>query len=468
MLTCTKPTATSRLRTANTNTKATVLIHGHNWTIHLTFACEETDANGFVVDFGKLKFLKEWIDTHLDHACLLNEDDPEKDGLLEQFGHLFKAYVLPNCSSEGWHAPAHDPRHHGTHPQRGARMDHRRGNRRRHEELCTLCDSLVRRALTRLSARWTGDGIAVKVTTHHSVRSITSHARNAIPWSIHPFSTTPCHTHSPSMSSSTAFKAKAVTQDVQPSSSAPLAVLYIAPVRFRRHVAPDYIQNGCTPSNRITGRVARASEAEFAVITGGEPAIHDLSPLTDALHRAGLAVHLETSGAFPIRGRFDWITLSPKRWKLPLAENISRADEFKVIVDHAEAIQEYVDCLKRIAGGSIRSDLPLKAVSTPTAKQIPIWLHPEWSQHQNREILNAITDWIKTHGSPFRAGWQLHKHYAADLQDVRSAPAAPSVVSPTRDLIAALVSPNHSGDTRSTPCRHRCVPEMKKPAFAGF
>lgn len=77
------------------------LIHGHNWAITLTFACRETDANGFVVDFGKLKYLKEWIDLNLDHACLLNEDDPERETLLSQFGHLFKVYVLPNCSSEG-------------------------------------------------------------------------------------------------------------------------------------------------------------------------------------------------------------------------------------------------------------------------------------------------------------------------------------------------------------------------------
>ena len=77
------------------------LIHGHNWAITLTFACKETDENGFVVDFGKLKYLKEWIDSNLDHACLLNKDDPEKDALLGQFGHLFKVYVLPNCSSEG-------------------------------------------------------------------------------------------------------------------------------------------------------------------------------------------------------------------------------------------------------------------------------------------------------------------------------------------------------------------------------
>jgi 6-pyruvoyltetrahydropterin/6-carboxytetrahydropterin synthase len=77
------------------------LIHGHNWAITLTFACSETDKNGFVVDFGQIKYLKAWIDENLDHACLLNESDPEKDNLLAQFGHLFKPYILPNCSCEG-------------------------------------------------------------------------------------------------------------------------------------------------------------------------------------------------------------------------------------------------------------------------------------------------------------------------------------------------------------------------------
>lgn len=77
------------------------LIHGHNWAITLTFACRETDANGFVVDFGKLGYLKDWIAEHLDHACLFNEKDPEKETLLESHSRIFKAYVLPNCSCEG-------------------------------------------------------------------------------------------------------------------------------------------------------------------------------------------------------------------------------------------------------------------------------------------------------------------------------------------------------------------------------
>lgn len=175
---------------------------------------------------------------------------------------------------------------------------------------------------------------------------------------------------------------------------------------------PDYIPKHI---NRLKPETLAASvaqtQAEFTVITGGEPAIHDLRLLTDALHAIGQKTHLETSGAFPIRGTFDWITLSPKRWKPPLAENVALANEFKLIIDQPEAIEEYVDTL--IARGAHLS-----------ADNI-VWLHPEWSQHDNPTVLNAITEWIKAHGAPYRAGWQLHKNYAADLMDQRSAPAAP-------------------------------------------
>lgn len=166
---------------------------------------------------------------------------------------------------------------------------------------------------------------------------------------------------------------------------------------------PDHIQR--IAAQALAAEVAK-TQAEFTVITGGEPAIHDLSALCDALHAVGQSVHLETSGAFAIRGDIDWITLSPKRWKLPLQENLERAQEFKIIVDQIGAIEEYSALL-------------------PQATEQPIWLHPEWSQHNNPELLDYITDWVKKHGAPYRAGWQMHKHYAADLQDPRSAPAAP-------------------------------------------
>lgn len=151
---------------------------------------------------------------------------------------------------------------------------------------------------------------------------------------------------------------------------------------------------------------AAATQAEFVVVTGGEPAIHDLKPLVDALHAAGLKAHIETSGAFPVKGDFDWITLSPKRWKLPLEANLSKANEFKIIVDSVSAIEEYAAILS-------------------ATEDRPVWLHPEWSQRDKTDILNAITDWVKAHGTPYRAGWQLHKPYKADILDPKSAKAAP-------------------------------------------
>ncbi|MFO8027631.1 MAG: 7-carboxy-7-deazaguanine synthase QueE [Opitutales bacterium] len=178
---------------------------------------------------------------------------------------------------------------------------------------------------------------------------------------------------------------------------------------------PDYVPEKV---NRIKVdelvAAAAATRAEFVVVTGGEPAIHDLRPLVEALHAAGLRAHLETSGAFPIKGEFDWITLSPKRWKRPLHENPAKADEFKIIVDSPGAIEEYT------------------VILAAALNERPVWLHPEWSLRDNPEILNGITDWVKAHGAPYRAGWQLHKPYQADILDPKSARAAPLGGDPAR------------------------------------
>ena len=77
---------------------------------------------------------------------------------------------------------------------------------------------------------------------------------------------------------------------------------------------------------------AKDSGAEFAVITGGEPLLHDLDPLTFQLKQAGIQVHIETSGSSPISGYLDWITLSPKRFKEPLDDIFPYVDELKVVV----------------------------------------------------------------------------------------------------------------------------------------
>ncbi len=77
---------------------------------------------------------------------------------------------------------------------------------------------------------------------------------------------------------------------------------------------------------------AAQSGAEFAVITGGEPLLHNLEPLTVRLKQEGLDVHIETSGSSPLSGQLDWVTLSPKRFKKPLDENFPYVDELKVVV----------------------------------------------------------------------------------------------------------------------------------------
>lgn len=78
-------------------------IHGHNWSFKFTFAAKELDECGFVMDFGKLKWLKSKIYEEFDHTLVLNDNDPQLPFLreaLERNG-LAKITVVPDCSSEG-------------------------------------------------------------------------------------------------------------------------------------------------------------------------------------------------------------------------------------------------------------------------------------------------------------------------------------------------------------------------------
>ncbi len=93
------------------------LIHGHNWAFKFVFACEALDENGFVVDFGGLGWLKDWLNDMFDHTLVLNLDDPAlsylKEGLCSPKGlqtespDLIKMFpfarikCVPNCGAEG-------------------------------------------------------------------------------------------------------------------------------------------------------------------------------------------------------------------------------------------------------------------------------------------------------------------------------------------------------------------------------
>lgn len=85
-------------------------IHGHNWDFGLTFAADKLDENEFVVDFGKLKWIRSWLTERFDHTLLLNEDDPHlaylEDHLTpclsNQTGACFAKIIrVPNCGAEG-------------------------------------------------------------------------------------------------------------------------------------------------------------------------------------------------------------------------------------------------------------------------------------------------------------------------------------------------------------------------------
>jgi len=78
------------------------LVHGHNWGFDVTITCERLDENGFVVDVGKLKKVKEWLESVFDHTLLINEDDP----LVTEFREFHKRglvnlVIVPNCGMEG-------------------------------------------------------------------------------------------------------------------------------------------------------------------------------------------------------------------------------------------------------------------------------------------------------------------------------------------------------------------------------
>ena len=95
------------------------------------------------------------------------------------------------------------------------------------------------------------------------------------------------------------------------------------------------------PPTDISEVVRRATscQAQAIVITGGEPLLYPLGPLTSALKGHGLKIFLETSGSHPFSGYFDWVCLSPKRQQPPLPEEFWRAHELKVIVEREADLQ---------------------------------------------------------------------------------------------------------------------------------
>ncbi|SFR53450.1 Organic radical activating enzyme [Robiginitalea myxolifaciens] len=125
------------------------------------------------------------------------------------------------------------------------------------------------------------------------------------------------------------------------------------------------------------------------VITGGEPLTWDMGPLTSSLKQAGIAIHIETSGAYPLTGQWDWICLSPKKNMLPVGDIHKNAHELKVIVYNKH---------------------DLKFAEEQAAQVSPecmLYLQPEWSVRE--KVTPMIVDYVMENPR-WRVSLQTHKY----------------------------------------------------------
>ena len=134
--------------------------------------------------------------------------------------------------------------------------------------------------------------------------------------------------------------------------------------------------------------LALSAKAARVVVTGGEPLMYDLSYLTSQFQRAGVKIFLETSGAYPLTGNWDWICVSPKKFKKPLNEVLMKADELKVIVYNKSDLQWAEEQQKKISPHCI------------------LYLQPEFGEFN--KVIPIIIDYVKLN-PVWRISLQTHK-----------------------------------------------------------
>ncbi len=128
---------------------------------------------------------------------------------------------------------------------------------------------------------------------------------------------------------------------------------------------------------------------KIVVITGGEPLMHDLGPLTSALKAAGLRTHIETSGVGELTGTWDWICFSPKKFKKPNSAIYPVTNELKVVVFHP-------------------SDFPwAQTYAQEMSQNCRLLLQPEWSKKE--EMGDLIVTFVKEHPE-WNISIQTHKY----------------------------------------------------------
>lgn len=131
------------------------------------------------------------------------------------------------------------------------------------------------------------------------------------------------------------------------------------------------------------------SGAKLVVITGGEPAMYDLSNLTTALQKAGLQVNVETSGVYPLTGTWNWICFSPKKFKAPHPSIFSQAHELKVVMYNKSDFSWAEEFAEKVNAGC------------------KLFLQPEWSKE--KEMLPLIIEYVKANPK-WEVSLQIHKY----------------------------------------------------------
>ena len=132
----------------------------------------------------------------------------------------------------------------------------------------------------------------------------------------------------------------------------------------------------------------QSSGTDFVVITGGEPAMYDLTTLTNRLHEINVEVAIETSGCYPLIGSIDWYCFSPKKFKAPVEEAYQLASELKVVISHPSDFKWAEEHAEKINASC------------------KLYLQPEWSKQER--FLPEIIEYVKMYPK-WKISLQTHK-----------------------------------------------------------
>lgn len=135
-------------------------------------------------------------------------------------------------------------------------------------------------------------------------------------------------------------------------------------------------------------KTVKENKADFVVITGGEPAMYDLTTLVNALKYNDIEIAIETSGCYELIGKVDWYCFSPKKFKAPTEEAYTKASELKVVISHPSDISW--------------AETHAEKVNTDCM----LFLQPEWNKQE--KILPQIIEYVKGN-QRWRISLQTHK-----------------------------------------------------------